>query len=187
MGDWWSFGVLLYEMITGRTPFVSPRGRPQTMRNILHAEPVFPAGFPVEAEDLIRRLLVRDPEQRFGCTHDRDNNGSGDGDDGGSSTAHEQSLAEFKAHPFWHHLDWELLEQKRLPAPYKPNPNTQYVSSAIKRTPLPETEKDELTGTSDHFAGWQYRESAQSTATVGKELLKSLTDSQEVGQELGQP
>eukprot|EP00897_Mesotaenium_endlicherianum_P003430 jgi/Mesen1/3114/ME000184S02179 len=66
--DWWAFGIFLYEMLYGRTPF---RGatREKTFTNVLSKEVHFPASPQVsaEAKDMIRGLLARDPAQRLGA------------------------------------------------------------------------------------------------------------------------
>ena len=55
--DWWSFGILIYEMIVGRTPFYS-KNRSQMFQAVMNAEPRFPEGFPAEAADIVRCFLT---------------------------------------------------------------------------------------------------------------------------------
>lgn len=67
--DWWSLGVMLYEMLAGCPPFRGSNLR-DTYKNVLFAEIVFT---PVElfspaAQTLIAGLLNRDPAQRLGAT-----------------------------------------------------------------------------------------------------------------------
>jgi Tol biopolymer transport system component/tRNA A-37 threonylcarbamoyl transferase component Bud32 len=63
--DIFSFGSLLYEMVTGRRPF--RRDSPAlTLAAILHLEPPpLPAGIPSELERIIARCLRKDPARRF--------------------------------------------------------------------------------------------------------------------------
>jgi serine/threonine protein kinase len=71
--DIFSFGVLLYEMVTGRRPF---RGDSTvaTLSAVLRDDPRPPidivSGLPVELDRLIRRCLVKDPERRVQCMAD---------------------------------------------------------------------------------------------------------------------
>ena len=62
--DIFSFGSVLYEMVTGRNPF--SRDSPMaTLSAILTEEPQPPAGVPPELERIIRRCLRKDPTRRF--------------------------------------------------------------------------------------------------------------------------
>lgn len=71
--DWYAFGIFLYELMYGRTPFVGPTNE-ATLRNILKKPLAFPrpaaaaAGGADEAaaKELIEGLLVRDPAGRVG-------------------------------------------------------------------------------------------------------------------------
>lgn len=83
--DWWAFGILLYEMLFGRTPF---RGstQVQTLENILDIceEIEFPSDTPVtdECKDLLQQLLAKNVNNRL------------------------QNPLHIKSHPFFHGLVW---------------------------------------------------------------------------------
>ncbi len=62
--DVFSFGAVLYEMITGRPAFARDT-YVDTLSAILHDEPAQPAGVPVKLEDIILRSLRKHPEQRW--------------------------------------------------------------------------------------------------------------------------
>lgn len=63
--DWWTLGILLYEMIAGIAPFADDD--PLTFyQNILKGRLHFPKNFDSDAKSLVKHLLVRDLSKRYG-------------------------------------------------------------------------------------------------------------------------
>ncbi|KAG4130330.1 hypothetical protein ERO13_D09G136800v2 [Gossypium hirsutum] len=87
--DWWTFGIFLYELLYGRTPFKGA-GNEETLTNVVLESLKFPDSPLVsfQARDLIRGLLVKEPENRLGT---------------------EKGAAEIKQHPFFEGLNWALI------------------------------------------------------------------------------
>lgn len=101
--DYWAFGVLIYEMLVGRSPFYS-YGTDQVslFKRIVQVKYSFPPGGMVSepAQDLIQRLIVRRQANRFGCL------ARGDMD--------------IRDHYWFNVIDVEKLLVKHIPAPWVP-------------------------------------------------------------------
>ncbi|MBA0771418.1 hypothetical protein Gotri_019886 [Gossypium trilobum] len=87
--DWWTYGVFLYELLYGKTPFKGA-GNDETLANVVLQSLTFPESpiVSVQARELIRGLLVKEPENRLGT---------------------EKGAAEIKQHPFFEGLNWALI------------------------------------------------------------------------------
>ncbi|XP_064413320.1 ribosomal protein S6 kinase alpha-3 isoform X4 [Latimeria chalumnae] len=97
--DWWSFGVLMFEMLTGTLPFQG-KDRKETMTMILKAKLGMPQFLSAEAQSLLRMLFKRNPANRLGA-----------GPDG---------VEEIKRHAFFATIDWNKLYRRETPPPFKP-------------------------------------------------------------------
>lgn len=63
--DWWTLGILIYEMIAGIDPFADDD--PLVIyQNILKGRLRFPKDFDADAKSLVKHLLVNDLTKRFG-------------------------------------------------------------------------------------------------------------------------
>ena len=98
--DWWSYGILLYEMLFGIPPFYS-KNTEKMFDLITKAELKFPKKINVseDAKDLIKKLLIKNQDLRLGS-------------EGGFET--------IKKHSFFKGFDFKALEEKKLEAPFIP-------------------------------------------------------------------
>uniref|UniRef100_A0A452J580 Ribosomal protein S6 kinase n=1 Tax=Gopherus agassizii TaxID=38772 RepID=A0A452J580_9SAUR len=97
--DWWSFGVLMFEMLTGSLPFQG-KDRKETMALILKAKLGMPQFLSIEAQSLLRALFKRNPSNRLGAGLD--------------------GVEEIKRHLFFVTIDWNKLYRKEIKPPFKP-------------------------------------------------------------------
>ncbi|PIO24356.1 hypothetical protein AB205_0036670 [Aquarana catesbeiana] len=93
--DWWSFGVLLYEMLIGQSPFHGD-DEDELFESIRMDTPHFPRWITKESKDILEKLFVRDPLKRLGVT------------------------GNIKSHPFFKTINWTALEKKEVEPPFKP-------------------------------------------------------------------
>ncbi|KAI4321726.1 hypothetical protein MLD38_035074 [Melastoma candidum] len=87
--DWWTFGIFIYELLCGKTPFKGSGNR-ATLFNVVGQPLRFPEtpaiSFP--ARDLIRGLLVKEPQHRL---------------------AYKRGATEIRQHPFFEGVNWALI------------------------------------------------------------------------------
>ena len=62
--DWYSLGVLIFEMFTGEPPFFSD-SQSKIFNNICEETLIIPHTIPPLARDLIKKLMDRDPSKRL--------------------------------------------------------------------------------------------------------------------------
>jgi novel protein kinase C delta type len=97
--DFWSFGVLMYEMLVGQSPFHG-EGEDELFDAILNERPYFPKSLGKEAAKCLSALFDRNPNTRLGMP---------DCPDG-----------PIRTHPFFRGIDWQRFETRQMPPPYKP-------------------------------------------------------------------
>jgi len=102
--DYWALGILLFEMVSGYSPFADEANADQVVicKNILRGSVEFPPHVrDKEIKELILRLLAREVPRRIGCLH------------GGA--------ADVREHKFFQTIDWDELRARRLPTPWVPH------------------------------------------------------------------
>lgn len=98
--DWWSFGALGYDLMTGNPPF---RGgnHAKIQENIVKQKLAMPYFLSPDAKDLLTRLLRKEPAKRLGAVMPKD-------------------LQTIRKHRFFRKIDWKKLEARELEPPIQP-------------------------------------------------------------------
>ncbi|KAJ9662159.1 cAMP-dependent protein kinase catalytic subunit [Neophaeococcomyces mojaviensis] len=98
--DWWSLGILIFEMLCGFTPFWDGGSPVKIYENILKGRVKYPPYIHHDAQDLLVQLITSDLTKRLGNLH------------GGP--------ADIKNHAWFAEVTWERLVKKDIDAPYVP-------------------------------------------------------------------
>ncbi|EHB05992.1 Protein kinase C iota type [Heterocephalus glaber] len=108
--DWWNLRVVIYIMMIGEPPFNldESSGNPyensteHVLQVILERDNVIPSFLSVQASSVLEGFLNKDPKERLGCHP-------------------HKGFADIQEHPFFQNVDWDMMEQKQVVTPFKPN------------------------------------------------------------------
>jgi tRNA A-37 threonylcarbamoyl transferase component Bud32 len=143
--DWWSLGILLYELTVGIPPFYSQNVN-EMYNKIQHGVLRFPPFLSVNCKKIIVAFLNRDPKKRLGSADD---------------------FTEIKAHAFFADMDWEKLLARKYVCSFQPKikgeldtdnfedtfTSEEVVDSVVDGSALSQT----LTGHTDDFDGFTFK------------------------------
>ena len=138
--DWWSFGILIFEMLCGIPPFYCDNTE-KMYELMTHAELRFPKKIPLSdaSKDLLKKLLVKKPDNRLGT---------------------KNGFEEIRNHPFFSNFDFQALLAKKLNAPYKPvlkdsldvgNFDEEFTSEDVVTSAIPEKNLEFIKRNQDQF------------------------------------
>ncbi|CAH3016928.1 unnamed protein product [Porites evermanni] len=98
--DWWSFGVLVYEMLIGQSPFAG-EDEEDLFDSICRDKVHYPKWISSSAEDVLSQLFERAPVERLGYRNGTNPN--------------------IRNHKFFDRINWTKLEQRKIDPPFKPS------------------------------------------------------------------
>ncbi|OWA52671.1 Atypical protein kinase C [Hypsibius exemplaris] len=151
--DWWALGVLMYEMLVGKSPFELPPGAENAedalFQVILEKTIRIPRKLKVEAANILKGFLNKIPEDRLGCDP-------------------VTGFRDIVTHPFFKSLDFEKLEARHIPPPYRPevqspgdlndldlrNFDPHFTDEAVRLTPDDTSVIEEID--QSEFEGFEY-------------------------------
>merc|ERR1719210_1126426 len=131
--DWWTLGILIYEMIVGYPPFVDedPMG---IYQKILSGKIVFPKLFDKNAKGLVKKLLTADLGKRFGNL--------------------KNGVEDIKTHKWFKEIDWNQLLEKKIEAPFKPNVKSETDTDNFDDYPDSDEQPAVVAAATDPFTNW---------------------------------
>ena len=131
--DWWTLGILLYEMLVGIDPF-SDDDPMKTYQKILKGKINFPKTIDKDAKSLIKHLLTQDTSKRFGCL--------------------KNGVKDILNHRFFEGFDWKNFVYLTMPAPFKPDVKSDDDTSNFEKYPESDTESPSIDKKNDPFLKW---------------------------------
>ena len=131
--DWWTCGILLYEMIAGIDPF-SDDDPMMVYQKILKGKIKFPSGFDSNAKSLIKHLLDQDLTKRYGNL--------------------KNGVKDITGHRFFKNFEWNKLLEKDLPPPYIPKVKSNNDISNFSEYPDSDNPAVAIDKGEDPFLDW---------------------------------
>jgi len=131
--DWWTLGILLYEMMAGFPPFVDedPIG---IYQKILNGKFSFSKAFDKHARSLVKRLLTADLGKRYGNL--------------------KNGAADIKEHRWFTDFSWSDLLERKLVAPIKPAVKGETDTTNFDDYPDSQGKPEVVPAEKDPFKDW---------------------------------
>lgn len=143
--DWWSLGVLGFDLLTGSSPFQANNDA-KIREKILKSKLVLPYFMSLDAKDLLTRLLRKEPKKRLGANMPKD-------------------LQTIKSHRFFKKIDWVKLCNREVDPPIRPlvtdpelaeNFSTEFTGLAVSPVNMAGWEARAKGGDHDPFGGFSF-------------------------------
>jgi len=131
--DWWTLGILIYEMIVGQPPFCDeePMG---IYQKILAGKIYFPKYFDKNAKALVKKMLTADLSKRYGNL--------------------KAGADDIIKHKWFSSLAWDKLMASQIPAPYKPQMKNEQDVSNFEDIPDSAELPPVVPAAADPFSDW---------------------------------
>ncbi|VVC44331.1 Protein kinase, ATP binding site,AGC-kinase, C-terminal,Protein kinase domain,Serine/threonine-protein [Cinara cedri] len=102
--DWWSFGIVIYEMLVGECPFEDANDLQSLFHCIVNDQIPYPSMLSSEAISIMSKLLCKNPEKRLG--------------------SNERDGEDVKLQEFFGEVVWEDLLRRKVKPPFVPTVNS---------------------------------------------------------------
>ncbi|XP_052183460.1 serine/threonine-protein kinase AtPK2/AtPK19-like [Diospyros lotus] len=136
--DWWSVGILLFEMLTGQPPFTHAN-RKKLQEKIIKERVKLPPRLTSEAHSLLKGLLQKEPSRRLGRG--------------------PKGADEIKNHKWFRSINWKKLDARELEPKFKPHVNGKDCTANFDKcwTAMPPDDSPAATPTAGEcFQGYTY-------------------------------
>ncbi|KAL6146350.1 PREDICTED: serine/threonine-protein kinase AtPK2/AtPK19-like [Fragaria vesca subsp. vesca] len=136
--DWWSVGVLLFEMLTGKPPFTGNRQKIQ--QKIVKDKVKLPTFLTSEAHSLLKALLEKDTSKRLGCG--------------------PLGSDEIKRHKWFKPINWKKLDAREIQPSFRPDVAGHHCIANFDKCwtdmPLVDSPAASPNATGNPFSGFSY-------------------------------
>ena len=148
--DWWTLGVLMFEMLYGKTPFFCAN-KGQMFKRVLSMDVAFPWSIDEDAESLIRGLLNKDPTKRFG-------------------------IQQVMRHKFFDGLDFADVLAKKVQPVHVPKERrpSELDEEGMATEQMDESHSTPVFGPDQHISGFSFDASGSSIECLGSALMNSF-------------
>lgn len=131
--DWWTLGILIYEMLVGIDPF-NDDDPMMVYQKIIKGKIKFPKSIEKDAKSLIKHLLDPDVTKRYGCL--------------------KEGVKDIIDHRWFKGFDWKGLLFMTQEAPYIPKIKNSMDTSNFSQYPDSDSEVVVIKQDKDPFYNW---------------------------------